>query len=181
MHKPIYTRQFATRQSMRLKPSYFEEDFAEAVRIIEITLSIDDIVVPPEDDDDPDPTCPPIAFSGTARGVHMSRLSKVSGTVRKKRDYIRWTFVDVVCIVSLCPPLMLTENYCRSQRTRAIPRSGGENAVALLADNLGSDVTVCSAEGVQVGSVGCALGIAGIWTVAVHEDSKYRSCRSAII
>lgn len=69
------------------------------MRIIEIRLAIDeDTVVEPEDDDAVDPSCPPLAFSGTARGVHMMRLSRVSGVVRKKRDYIRWTFVDVVCI-----------------------------------------------------------------------------------
>ena len=28
-----------------------------------------------------------------------------------------------------------------------------------------------SAEGVQLGGVGSAMGVAGIWTVAVHEDS----------
>ena len=90
--------QFTTRPRMRLKPSYFEEDFAEAVRIIEIKLTLNDSDVPPEAGDDPD--YPPLAFTGTARGVHMMRLSKVSGTVRKKRDYIRWTFVDVVSIPS---------------------------------------------------------------------------------
>ena len=30
-----------------------------------------------------------------------------------------------------------------------------------------------SAEAVQVGHVGSALGMAGIWTVAVHEDGTF--------
>ena len=84
---------------MRLKPAYFDGDFAEATRVVEAQFTFDEeksLDIEPEDDDDPD--YPPIAFSGLARGVHLTRHSRVHGTIRKKKDYIRWSFVDVVSV-----------------------------------------------------------------------------------
>ena len=78
---------------MRLQPAFFDEDFAEAVRIIEIQLEIDQeasAAIPLEKYDDP--KFPPIAFTGTGRGS-VNRLSKVTGIVRKMRDAVRWHFV----------------------------------------------------------------------------------------
>lgn len=82
---------------MRRKPAYFDEEFAEAVRVIEIQLELnEDVELEPEDGDDPDPAYPPLAFKGTSRGVHLNRKSQVTGAIRKKHGYIQWTFVDVV-------------------------------------------------------------------------------------
>lgn len=89
---------------MRLQAAYFEQDFAEATRIVEAQFAFDEeasLATELEDDDDPE--YPPIAFSGLARGVHLSRHSRVHGTIRKKKDYVRWTFVDVVSVLLAYP------------------------------------------------------------------------------
>jgi hypothetical protein len=87
---------------MRLKPAYFDSDFAEATRIVEAQFTLDEspssLDSPLEEDDDPDPHYPPLRFTGTARGIHLSQSSRVQGTIRKKKDYVRWTFVDVVSV-----------------------------------------------------------------------------------
>lgn len=81
---------------MRLQPAYFDDDFAEATRLVEARLTLDDETeLAPEDDDDPDPAYPPLAFVGTARGMLHNHRSLVHGTIRKKKDYVRWSFVDV--------------------------------------------------------------------------------------
>ncbi|KAI0803010.1 hypothetical protein BC629DRAFT_1591110 [Irpex lacteus] len=134
-YRDLFSFNYTSVLGMRLQAAYFEQDFAEATRIVEAQFTFDEeasLATELEDDDDPE--YPPIAFSGLARGVHLSRHSRVHGTIRKKKDYVRWTFVDVVSITT----------HDRSQ---------------------------WAAEGVQVGGIGSAMGVAGIWTVAVHEDN----------
>lgn len=100
---------------MRLSSSYFDSEFAEATRIVEAQFTLDDdpsmADLEPEDDDDPDPRYPPLAFVGTARGMHLSQSSRVRGTIRKKKDYIRWTFVDVISRSSIMIWTCLTDTF----------------------------------------------------------------------
>ncbi|KAI0697143.1 hypothetical protein BC835DRAFT_1339253 [Cytidiella melzeri] len=133
-YRDLHSFNFTASDRMRLRPAYFETDFAEATRIVEARFFLDDNPASPEllpeEDDDPDPRYPPLPFVGTARGVHLSQSSRVRGVIRKKKDYVRWSFVTT---------------HDRSQ---------------------------WAAEGVQVGGIGSAMGVAGVWTVAVHEGDE---------
>ncbi|KAI0085678.1 hypothetical protein BDY19DRAFT_996579 [Irpex rosettiformis] len=128
-YRDLFSFNYTSMQEMRLHPTYFDGDFSEATRVVEAQFVFDEEAsLATELEEDDDPSYPPVAFSGLARGVHLTRQSHVRGTIRKKKDYIRWSFITT---------------HDRSQ---------------------------WAAEGVQVGGVGSAMGVAGIWTVAVHEE-----------
>ncbi|KAI0076228.1 hypothetical protein K474DRAFT_1279125 [Panus rudis PR-1116 ss-1] len=107
-------------------PDFFDDEVEEAVRLVEMNLTIDrDAKIEPEQFDDP--AYPPIAYRGIARGTH-SAVGQIKGTVRRYRNgTIRWTFLTY---------------YDGDPQW--------------------------SAEGVQLGNVCSASGMAGVWTGADH-------------
>ncbi|THH01525.1 hypothetical protein EW026_g1195 [Hermanssonia centrifuga] len=108
-------------------PTFFNDGFAEAIRLIEVDLEVLDLDSSPSKFDDPEH--PPIVFKGTSHGMHGS-IARIEGSVRMfANGVIRWNFALTTVITD-----------------------GGH------------------AEAVQLGNVCSAVGIGGIWTVAVHEE-----------
>ncbi|KAI8983408.1 hypothetical protein BD414DRAFT_578981 [Trametes punicea] len=139
-HPPVFNYAYLTPGPHH--PSFFEDPFDEALRPVEMELTI----IPPseylhdasrilrtaEDDDGSsgidDPAFPPLYFEGRSRGPHGS-VATISGKVSTLADgAVRWQFVTT---------------YDGQMRW--------------------------SAEGVQIGHVCSAAGIAGIWTMAQHQ------------
>ncbi|KZT06261.1 uncharacterized protein LAESUDRAFT_759451 [Laetiporus sulphureus 93-53] len=131
----------------RRDPSFFEDDYQEAIRPVELHLEVLDpsVSVPASSricisssssssyypsTSSLHPSYPPIFFKGFSRGAHSSDAS-VEGSVTMLADGgIRWSFVT---------------KY--------------------------DGLTQWSAEGVQVGNVCSEAGVAGIWTGAFHEEA----------
>jgi len=121
---------FSGTQNGPRDPSFFEDDYQEAIRPVELLLEVLD---PDTTAGSPvtsvDQQWPPIFFKGFSRGAHNND-AVVEGKVHLLADGgIRWTFVT---------------KY--------------------------DGLTQWSAEGVQIGNVCSAAGVAGIWTGAFHEE-----------
>ncbi|GJE87834.1 F-box protein [Phanerochaete sordida] len=168
-YRDLFTFNFSSLNEGPLNPRFFDDDFTEAVRLMEVDLKVLDPIDPSSPMSSPDlPTSsrPAAAFfaSGSslfgtsapsARGdTHPqyppirfegsskgvhSGTSKIRGTVQMLRDG------TVRWNFILCVPTDQVTSYDDAANR-------------------------WSAEAVQVGHVGSAMGIAGIWTVAVHEE-----------
>ena len=102
---PAHITQFSSLSDGPLNPSFFNDEFTEAVRIMEVDLVVLDpsAEVPPspyasrfEANLDIDDAYPTIHFTGKSRGVH-SGLSRMAGTVQMLRGgTVRWNFVSTV-------------------------------------------------------------------------------------
>ncbi len=77
-------------------PTFFNDGFAEAIRLIEVDLEVLDLDSSPSKFDDPEH--PPIVFKGTSHGMHGS-IARIEGSVRMfANGVIRWNFVSLIRI-----------------------------------------------------------------------------------
>lgn len=126
--------QFSSLNSGPLNPNFFDDDFTEAVRLMEVDLHVVDpadssspvsspspsssasstpsLFAPDSSDSDNwDPSYPVIHFYGSSQGVH-SGASKIKGTVRMMREgTVRWNFVSTVLMFLLALPLSSPLGY----------------------------------------------------------------------
>ncbi|KAI0932670.1 hypothetical protein AcW1_000275 [Taiwanofungus camphoratus] len=133
-YRDLFAFNYATSTLGQRDPSFFDDDYQEAIRPVELQLEVlDQSATSPSAstlDRTLNPNFPPLLFKGRS-STGNSNDAVVEGSVRLLADgAVRWSFVT---------------KY--------------------------DGLTQWSAEGVQLGHVCSAAGVAGIWTGAFHEEA----------
>lgn len=152
-----------------------DPSFREATRLLNVTLQIVEKSVVTggvsELQDPPNPLNslrPPLYFKGSSKESEGIIESTIKGCVYEEEDgSIRWRFVRVS--LSIPDRRAVTHHTHRSPSTTT-HRNGGKphrNEIEILTETRPLSISSC---GVQVGSVGSAIGVIGVWTTVSHSE-----------
>ena len=156
-------------------PSFFEDrSFREATRLLEVKLELADSTIldglrfePPKASKS-NPQHPPLFFKGSSRGSDSgTTLSVIKGCVYREGDgSVRWRFVRVRGPF----PFHIQISHLAFVGVNLRQHSAVEVSVPAIGSSSLLTAVFASSSGVQIGDIGSAVGVTGIWTTTTHDQ-----------